>query len=673
MFSLNFEAYLLVPVLSPSVVSVTLSEHGRSSYRPRHTMNDVDRPRRSHSIAGVPGSGHDGPFAGFATSTPNLGRRDALRRWSSSSDVNEDAAAQSRRHSLHSSLAIFLSNPKRTLKGYSRAYRMYAKRRKEKKARARRVAGGVSEGDGEASGHGSPSQVASASVDPSIPLQRDLSRRKRHSFGKTSTSLYKVLYASTNAAEFLRAKVESESANGEGEDDARADHRAALLRGAARLRDVTLSGRDGATAGAVKFALASHSLFLEEVFYRGRECAWYDAAQGVLSLPSCDRESLEAAVHWCLAGELPSSISLVCPSEGVARTLAQLDCLARECGVTTLGELTYRALRKLVNRRPVLACAIFDELRGQGPSRYGVAKVDSIEQYALDTLREMPHDTLLAGGVQWMREAGAEAVMQDQDMEVDEFYMFKILHAWAAHQREERLPAARRLARNIELRFIDPELLTAEVAKSGYFTDKEIAEAVQLINDSVADRDQSQMERVLVEGAGIEYVNGIYCRVEEELGLSEEEVLFVKETDDGNGEMGLYHHRASWHLALCMDYSNCFYDADADVGSETDGDAPPHTGWRVGHGGKAPAPRCTYLPVTRLGRGTMAGEGGGKPAGKGQTPRGLIAPNLEEMLDPTIAAKRKSAYFDRRHEEVAEKRTMTLEQMMHLPEDRETV
>jgi hypothetical protein len=57
----------------------------------------------------------------------------------------------------------------------------------------------------------------------------------------------------------------------------------------------------------------------------------------------------------------------------------------------------------------------------------------------------------------------------------------------------------------------------------------------------------------------------------------------------------------------------------------------------------------------------------------GATAGKVIAPNLEEMIDPTIAEKRRSGYFDRRIDDTAEKRTMTLEQMMNLPIDQEPI
>mmetsp|Transcript_38569 Transcript_38569/g.70725 ORF Transcript_38569/g.70725 Transcript_38569/m.70725 type:complete len:173 (+) Transcript_38569:101-619(+) len=164
------------------------------------------------------------------------------------------------------------------------------------------------------------------------------------------------------------------------------------------------------------------------------------------------------------------------------------------------------------------------------------------------------------------------------------------------------------------------------------------------------------MERVLVEGAGTEIVNGIYCRVEEEVGMGEEEYLFVKEADDGS-DVGLYLWGTTWNIAMCADYSNCFYSCE-DPPNKSTTELVPGSNWMVQYRGQVPPPCCTYLPITRMGRLSNLSE------------KSLMAPNLEEMMDPTIAEKRRSGYFDRRTDEVIEKRTMTLEQMMNLPEDR---
>ena len=277
-------------------------------------------------------------------------------------------------------------------------------------------------------------------------------------------------------------------------------------------------------------------------------------------------------------------------------------------------------------------------------------------------MREMPMDTLLGGGVQWMKESAMEAIMQDQDLDVDEFYMFKILNAWTVADVEERLPVARRLSRHIELKFIEPELLTSQVKGSGYFEENQITEAVKLIKDSLANRDPCKMKRVLVECAGTEIINGIYCRVEDELGMSEEEILFVKEADDGYSDVGLYLWGTKWHIAMCADYSNCLYSCEDPPDKSPTTELVPGTNWTVQNGGKEPAPYCTYLPNTRMGRTSHSSKN-----------KSLLAPSLEEMMDPTIAEKRRSGYFDRRTDDVVEKRVMTLEQMMNLPVDRKEV
>ena len=364
-------------------------------------------------------------------------------------------------------------------------------------------------------------------------------------------------------------------------------------------------------------------------------------------------------MYHCFSGELPGEFDITSPSEDVARNLARLDHFAYVYKFAALGEVTYRALRKLINKRAVLACAIFDELS----YREGVGAVDSIKRYALDSMREMPMDTLLGGGVQWMKEESVEAVMQDQDMDVDEFYMFKILKSWAGPTDEGKREVAQRLSKHIELKFIDPELLTSQVKDSGYFSEKELNEAVKLIQDSLANRDPCEMERVLVEGAGSEVVNGIYCRVEDEMGMGEEEILFVKEAEDGYSDVGLYLWGTRWYLAFCSDYSNCFYSCE-DPPDKSSTELVPANKWALQYGGQDPPPYCTYLPNTRMGRTSSSSAGSGKK---------LLAPNLEEMMDPTIAEKRRSGYFDKRTDDVIEKRTMTLEQMMNLPEDRESL
>jgi len=553
----------------------------------------------------------------------------ATRRRSSNSEATtaSDAAR----------VTLFCPRPKRGF-FYSRAYKEHQKKRKEKKR--------------EHSDDGS-------NFDEEIPLSRDLTRRKRNSFFKKVPDQNDAMEP-TNVTAYLAARVESEKpiVAGAGPYDHSAALFAVSLKG--HMMDIVLVGKDDVPVKAARFILACYSPVLEEIFFKGRVCAWsqksYDEAGGRLAVEFCNERVLAAAVHHCFSGELPADFNTTSPSEQMARDLAQLDHLAYVFKFSALGEVTYRALRKLINKRVVLSCAIFDELS----YREGAGAVDSIKRYALDSMREMPMDTLLAGGVQWMKEESVEAIMQDQDMDVDEFYMFKILNAWAYSNPEERVPVARRLSDHIELKFIEQDLLETQVRPSTYFTDKKITEAVNLIKNSLADRDPSEMERVLVEGAGTGLVNGIYCRVEEDIGIGEEEYLFVKEADDGYSDVGLYLWGTKWSIAMCADYSNCFYSCEDDP-CKSSTELVPTTGWGTLYNGEGPPPYCTYLPITRMSRSC------------GSLEKSMMAPNLEEMMDPTIAEKRRSGYFDKRTDDVMEKRTFTLQQMMHLPEDRKEI
>ncbi|KAL3817013.1 hypothetical protein ACHAXA_002925 [Cyclostephanos tholiformis] len=354
------------------------------------------------------------------------------------------------------------------------------------------------------------------------------------------------------------------------------------------VMDVTLVGKDKLPVRASRSVLACDSFILDEIFFNEREWQHYDAMESRLEIDFCTNDVIRAAVHYNFNDELPSDFDITSPCEDVARKLAQLDHLAYIYKFSDLGGVTNGALRKLINQRVVLACAIFDELS----YRRGLGTVDSIKRYALDSIRYMPMDSLLGGGVQWMKEESVEVIICDTDMDVDEFYRFKILSTWASADGGDTLTAARRLAKHIDLKFIQPDLLMSQVKGSGYFDESKIADALRDINVNLTNREHKK-ECVLVEGAGSEIVNGIYCRENDEVGMGDEEILFVKEADDGYSDMGLYLYGTTWHIALCADYSNSFYTCD-DPPNKSRTELVPSRHWVVMHGGVDPPPFCTY-------------------------------------------------------------------------------
>ncbi|KAL3759420.1 hypothetical protein ACHAWU_000719 [Discostella pseudostelligera] len=634
---------------SPTMASSSPPQDGADG---RSASTTVSRPPPPKRI--IPG--------GAGASTPEITSKTATTTTTTTTTTTSATALHRSAPPVNTVTPPDLSSPRRASSSASaqvqatlslfllpKKYRGYKKKRKEEKKKKQLLTE-----EANSSGGGSSNSHVDDDID--IALTHDLTRRRRKSLNK-----FKEVASSTTST--WTSRLIDGKNNSSNNDATVEDHYSPILRAwmepsKSHLMDVTLEGKDRVSVPASKFLLACFSPVLEEIFYKQGACEHYVADASKLTIGFCTSDVIRAAVHHCFAGgELPPDFDITTPSEDVARKLAQLDHLARVYKLCALGEVTYRALRKLINRRAVLACAIFDELS----YRKGNGAIDSIKRYALDTMRDMPMDTLLSGGVQWMKEESVEAIMQDQDMDVDEFYMFKILKAWAAADAgENRFAIAVRLSKHIQLIFIQPALLMSQVKESGYFDDDKIAEAVKLISDSLANRDPSEMERVLVEGAGTEIVNGIYCRVDGELGMGEEEVLFVKEADDGFSDVGLYLWGTRWYIAMCVDFSNCFYSCE-DPPDKGPHEFIPARNWVVEHGGADPVPSCTYLPNTRIGRLSNSSTA---------TEKSILAPNLEEMLDPSIAEKRRSSYFDKTINDVAEKRTLTLEQMMNLPQDR---
>lgn len=250
-----------------------------------------------------------------------------------------------------------------------------------------------------------------SSIDEEIPLKKDLTRRKRNSFLRNGSARNRQDDA-TNITAYLAARIESEKPDVSHEVY---NHNAALLVGMMKshMCDLTIIGSDGVPVETSKFVLACYSPVLEEIFFKGRQCQQYIEESATLFIDFCHSSVIKAAIHHCFSGELPPDFDTERPNEELARQLAQLDHLALVYRFGAIGTGTYRAARKLINKRSVLACAIFDELSYREGSGN---KVDSIKRYALDTMRDMPMDTLLAGGVQWMKDAAVEAIIKDQDM-----------------------------------------------------------------------------------------------------------------------------------------------------------------------------------------------------------------------------------------------------------------
>lgn len=211
-------------------------------------------------------------------------------------------------------------------------------------------------------------------------------------------------------------------------------------------------------------------------------------------------------------------------------------------------------------------------------------------------LRDSPISTLLGGGTAFLGRGSIEAVISDQDMDVDELTMFNILNTWVKHN-EEHIETGKLLISNIKLSHIKPDYLNSVVRKCGFVEPSAVDDALREIDEMLANLSPEEMEHVLVEGAGDEVVNGIYVRMEEDIGLGDDDIVFVKEAEEGEyvPDYGLFRHKSRWAITSCVDYSSLLYMCEVPEGDPSALYRAPTSGWKA-VGGSDPAPICKWNP-----------------------------------------------------------------------------
>ena len=214
-----------------------------------------------------------------------------------------------------------------------------------------------------------------------------------------------------------------------------------------------------------------------------------------------------------------------------------------------------------------------------------------------------------------------EAVISDQEMDVDELTMFSILNTWVKHDKG-RIETGKLLVLNIRLAYIKPDYLKNLVRKCGFVESSAVDDALREIDKMLANDSPDKKEHVLVEGAGDHEINGIYVLMEEDIGLGSDEVMFVKEAgeDEYFQDYGLYRRRSTWVISSCSDHSNILYSCEVPDGDSSAFYRAPKSGWEA-VGGSDPAPTCKWNP-SKENLKTAAG--------------GYVAPNLVGKREKSI-------------------------------------
>lgn len=427
--------------------------------------------------------------------------------------------------------------------------------------------------------------------------------------------------------------------------------------------DVEITGKSEARAGANKFLLACHSSVFEEMFYpKDPKAETKSANSSILSrrtvhVDFATQSTIEAAIHFCAATVLPSEVENK-TSEANIRTVSQLHMFSQMFKFPLLSDAAYQTARRLINKTPSLACAAFDEcntmrLKADSENNWGLTTekhshyYDDLRAYALDFLRESPMKTALGKdlGAQFLSPSSIEAVVCDQLMDVDEYTIWRILDVWTSKgpgTEDDKISTARPLVSHIQLELIDPIQLNYQVKKCSYVNPSDVEEAIQKIELMLENESPDEEERVIVEGAGDKRVNGVYILADDDIGLKTDEAMFVKQGDEH--EFGLFCWGDMWGISNCTDYSNLLYTCEMSIRKGHSNRRPPKWGWKC-VGGMEGVPQCTWKPSKKDEDKVLSSS--------------VIAPalskhNQEKAKEPSDYAGRES---------------LTLEQMMALPED----
>ena len=349
-----------------------------------------------------------------------------------------------------------------------------------------------------------------------------------------------------------------------------------------------------------------------------------------LSLGDYSESILKALVEYCFAGDLltnhkdkpnsttSSSVLWSREDEQTARSLVQLHRLAASLRFRTLQDETYQMARRLMNRHLPLACAVYDETGTTAGNK------DELETYALQTIADCPKEALIVEeergtrakvltkatmtttttnntvkavsgvGIRFLSASRLKTLLKDPEMEGQEdMQIVRMLLRWVesnGHSAESVTTAKTLCANHVQLQRIDRIDLLTTVKKSGFVElaaiDKAIAE--QKRQGSLLIQKGMDVERVIVKGAGLSFLNGLYLREQDR----DNEAMYAK-TDPTTGQtISLHRWGTSWGIAPDHDQSNPYYTC----GDLCDDDSQvPFLGWRVGPNGQFPAPTCTWI------------------------------------------------------------------------------
>jgi len=444
--------------------------------------------------------------------------------------------------------------------------------------------------------------------------------------------------------------------------------------------DVEITGKNNIVVRAPSFLLACQSAVFEEIFYpkEGSKANYPIVSPSdprKVRIEFADESTIKGAIHFCATLELLPELEHE-SYEADVRALCQLHLFAKLFKVLPLINATYRAARRAMNKKPPLACAAFDECnvlseKAESQNYWGLnmvsQKYDDLKAYALDFLRESAAETMmgLPPGVKFLSSTSMGEIIRDQEIGVDEYTMWSILNLWVKRgpgTKEDKIAHAKALTSHIQLLLIDPAQLKSQIKKCGFVEPDDVEKALEEIELMLENDSPDDKERVIVEGAGDGRVNGVYVLAEDEVGLKGDEVMFLKEADEGEGgvgycaDFGLCLWGEKWGISSSAEYFNLLYYCELCLRKGHSKRKPPKWGWKC-EGGPENAPTCTWKP--------------GKEERNADATKLGVAPSLSAHKNEkggAISMMNSNTHASCGH---ALQASMTLSQMISLPEDKD--
>lgn len=359
-----------------------------------------------------------------------------------------------------------------------------------------------------------------------------------------------------------------------------------------------------------------------------------------VDVPFATEPAISAALHFLVAQNLPTDLS-------DSRVMCQIYFIGKLFKINALADEVCRQGRLMINKSsstdmPEKVCAAFDEcsaLERAGEEHkwwnLSFGGINELKEYALECLLDAPAKILLrGGGAKYLSADSVNEILSHPDMDTDELTMFLILNKWVkefegAH--ESKMVVAKILVKKIDFSLIPPEHLRSQVLGCDFVEKADVDAALRDIELKNSTRSPDEFEHVVVEGAGQTNVNGMYIRLEEDIGMDGSDVVFVKEATYEDGDFvdfGLYLHRNSWAIASCADYSNVLYSREIDMNT-LNRKQTPEDGWVVKEG-VGPAPMCHWSASKENLRGN----------------RNRDAPNIEDFHEDVWQHKKRSTHLN---------------------------